>query len=56
MIFRIALSAVPLPALDFPDALGTGQVFRHRAAEFVNGAADFAAHFVVNPVGVVCMI
>jgi hypothetical protein len=31
-----------LPALDFLDVLGDKQVFRHRAAEFVNGAADFA--------------
>jgi hypothetical protein len=33
-----------LPALDFLDALGAGQALRHRAAAFVNGAADFAAH------------
>ncbi len=38
-------------ALNFFDALRHGQVLRHRAAQFVNGLADFAAHFTVNPVG-----
>jgi hypothetical protein len=37
-----------LPALDFLDAIGDGQVFRHRATEFVNGAAD-CQNQLVNP-------
>ena len=42
-----------LPARNFLDALGYGQILWHRAAQFVNGLADFAAQFVVNPVGVI---
>ena len=48
-----SLEPLLLPARDFLDALGHGQILRHRAAQFVNGLADFAAHFVVNPVGVI---
>ena len=47
------LQPLLLPTCDFLDALGHGQILRHRAAQFVNGLADFAAHFVVNPVGAI---
>ena len=35
------LEPLLLPARDFLDALGHGQILRHRAAEFVNGLADY---------------
>src|ERR1035441_7726570 len=38
---------------DLLDALGHRQVFRHGAAQFVNGLADLAAHFLVDSAGVV---
>ena len=47
------LQPLLLPALHFLDALGHGQILRHRAAQFVNGLANFATDFVVKPVGVI---
>ena len=53
LILLTSLEPLLLPARDFLDAFGHGQILRHRAAEFVNCLADFAAYFVVNPVGVI---
>jgi hypothetical protein len=46
LISPVSLSGLEpllLTARDFLDALSHGQMLRHRAAEFVNGLADFAA-------------
>ena len=49
--FLFVFDPLFLAALDFLDALGRGQVFRHGAAEFTDGLPDFPPNVMVNPTG-----